>query len=461
MTLKLAFYGDDFTGSTDALEVLAFAGLRTALFLAPPTPHALEQAGPLDAFGVAGDSRAMTPQEMDDALPPVFDALAGIGAPIVHYKVCSTFDSSPTIGSIGRAMQIARRSFPRGLIPVVGGTPSLRRYCAFGHLFARSATDDQVHRIDRHPIMSEHPVTPMSESDLRLHLGAQAPLNIASLPFPQLDAGHESSAAYLESLVLRGADAVVFDSLTPAHLTEVGRLLALQAATAPPLFVVGPSGVEYALSQWWRGSHELDGPPSDFLRFRRAERVLAVSASASLLSAQQIDAAVEAGFAELAVDAAALLDEHRWQSALHELIADTLRQLRSGRSVILHAARGPHDRRIEAALAAVRAQGLEDEQARHEAGRLLGRRLGLVTQAILREEPLERLLLSGGDTSSQIVKTLAPTALLVAARLTPGAPLCRLVSDQPWLDGLEVALKGGQMGDIQFFETARRGRFAG
>jgi len=79
----------------------------------------------------------------------------------------------------------------------------------------------------------------------------------------------------------------------------------------------------------------------------------------------------------------------------------------------------------------------------------------------LHEDPLERLLLSGGDTSSQIMKTLAPDALLVAARLSPGAPLCRLVSDEPSLDGLEVALKGGQMGDPQFFETARRGRVAG
>src|SRR5204863_5465689 len=121
------------------------AGLRTALFLAPPSTEALAQVGPLDAFGIAGDSRAMTPEEMDEALPPVFDALARSGAPVVHYKVCSTFDSSPAIGSIGRAMQIARRSFPRGFIPVVGGTPPLRRYCAFGHLFARAATDDQVH----------------------------------------------------------------------------------------------------------------------------------------------------------------------------------------------------------------------------------------------------------------------------------------------------------------------------
>jgi uncharacterized protein YgbK (DUF1537 family) len=35
--LRLAFYGDDFTGSTDGLEVLAFAGLRCALFLKAPS----------------------------------------------------------------------------------------------------------------------------------------------------------------------------------------------------------------------------------------------------------------------------------------------------------------------------------------------------------------------------------------------------------------------------------------
>ena len=36
--LLLTFYGDDFTGSTDALEQLTLAGIRTALFIAPPTP---------------------------------------------------------------------------------------------------------------------------------------------------------------------------------------------------------------------------------------------------------------------------------------------------------------------------------------------------------------------------------------------------------------------------------------
>lgn len=94
--LRLAFYGDDFTGSTDALEVLAFAGLRCALFLSVPSAQILRELGPFDAIGVAGDSRDMSPTEMDSQLPAVLAALAGLPTSLVHYKVCSTFDSSTT-----------------------------------------------------------------------------------------------------------------------------------------------------------------------------------------------------------------------------------------------------------------------------------------------------------------------------------------------------------------------------
>ena len=66
--LRLAFYGDDFTGSTDALEVLAFAGLDCALFLDVPDEQTLRELGPFDAIGVAGASRAMSPAEMDALL---------------------------------------------------------------------------------------------------------------------------------------------------------------------------------------------------------------------------------------------------------------------------------------------------------------------------------------------------------------------------------------------------------
>ena len=36
-----------------------------------------------------------------------------------------------------------------------------------------TASNGKIYRIDRHPSMSKHPVTPANESDLRLHLGNQ------------------------------------------------------------------------------------------------------------------------------------------------------------------------------------------------------------------------------------------------------------------------------------------------
>src|SRR6202012_1010519 len=99
--LLLTFYGDDFTGSTDALEQLNLAGIRTALFIEPPTPAQLKHFPHLQAVGVAGASRAMAPAEIKKALPSAFARLKKLGAPHVHYKVCSTFDSSPEIGNIG------------------------------------------------------------------------------------------------------------------------------------------------------------------------------------------------------------------------------------------------------------------------------------------------------------------------------------------------------------------------
>ena len=262
--LRLAFYGDDFTGSTDALEVLAFAGLQTALLLKPPTPELLASFPPLDAVGVAGDSRAMTPVEMDEQLPPVFEALARCGAPIVHYKVCSTFDSAPGIGSIGHTMVIAQKIFRNRFIPVVGSTPALQRYCLFGHLFARSGTDGRMYRLDRHPIMRVHPVTPADDSDLQANLQRQGALSVARLEFPALESGLVSALAALVDILSAQPQAVLIDSASDRQQTTVGGLLDGLAQQEAPLFIVGPSGVEYALTQWWRERGELgdSGPDS-------------------------------------------------------------------------------------------------------------------------------------------------------------------------------------------------------
>ena len=171
----ISWYGDDFTGSTDALEALA-PNMPSVLFLRRPDDHFFAQFADYAAFGLAGSSRSESPEWMDTHLSDAFAWLASLGTSVCHYKVCSTFDSSPQTGNIGRAAEIGKRIFGARFVPIVVGAPGLRRYTAFGHLFA--AIDGTTYRIDRHPTMKCHPVTPMKEADLREHLKAQTELTV-------------------------------------------------------------------------------------------------------------------------------------------------------------------------------------------------------------------------------------------------------------------------------------------
>lgn len=454
--LRLAFYGDDFTGSTDALEVLAFAGLRCALFLKSPSVETLAALGPLDAIGVAGDSRSMSPEEMAHNLPQTLRALAALPVPLVHYKVCSTFDSSATVGSIGQVMDLAREAFGQSPIPIVAATPALSRYCVFGNLFARAGTDNLVYRLDRHPIMSRHPTTPMAEADLALHLSTQTRQTLAKFTLPLFDAGRPAMDSALARIAAEEPGGIVFDGASADHLTEIGRQLErLSAERSGPLFCVGSSGLEYAMTQWWRATgRTATVDTAGYESFEAVPQVLAVSGSASPLSKMQVDAAIAHGFVDLAVDASSLVDDALWEMELERLHSEAVTALRAGHSVMVHTARGPDDERIAAMISMLMAQGMGKSTAKHVGGRTLAQRLGCFVDGVLKAVRVQRLLVSGGDTSSHVTQHLAPDALMVVARLAPGAPLCRVLSDQPHLAHMQIALKGGQMGQPDYFVKA-------
>lgn len=222
-TLKIAYYGDDFTGATDTLATAARAGLRTLLFLGLPSAAQLARAGPLDCLGIAGAARAMTPAEMQTELAPVGQLFARLGAPVMHYKTCSTFDSAPHIGSIGAAIRILQPYAGNAFVPIVGGQPNLRRYCVFGKLFASAG--QAMHRIDRHPTMCQHPVTPMPEADLRLHQAQQSLSRLASLDYPDYEQTETALDLQLSTLIAQQPEAVLLDVAHTDHLATVGRLI--------------------------------------------------------------------------------------------------------------------------------------------------------------------------------------------------------------------------------------------
>ena len=454
-TPLIAFYGDDFTGSTDALECLAATGLKSVLFVDVPTHEVLARFEGLDAIGIAGNSRSLTPDEMDGVIPPALDALRKTGAPILHYKVCSTFDSSPTIGSFGRVMDIVQREFGRHTIPIVVGAPKLARYSFFGTLFARHNVDGTVHRIDRHPTMSVHPTTPMREADMRRHIGAQTTQTIALLAAPTI-AGPDAAAA-LDAALAGDPDAILLDIADAQAERHVGALLERMAGRQPPLFVLGSSGVDYALVAAWRADGRLP-TTSPNMTASAVDRIFVISGSCSPATGAQIQAAVRAGFADIALDPLKLIDEGASGPYAHAIIDQIVGLLESGRDVVAHSSTGPSDPREALVVDHLAQRGLLAEAGRIQGGRALASAAGGLLDSVLKRVPLRRFVVAGGDTSTAAIKQLGIDALEMVAPLFPGAPLCRALAPGRDLHDCELVLKGGQMGGPDFFLQAKAGR---
>ena len=436
--LLLSYYGDDLTGSTDVMEALASHGVPTVLFMREPTAAQRAKFSDVRAIGLAGLSRSETPAWMDEHLTPALAWLQTLGAAFCHYKVCSTFDSSPRIGSIGRAIDIGQKLFAQANVPLVVGAPQLKRYTAFGNLFA--AYQGRIYRIDRHPVMARHPVTPMDEADLRVHLGKQTDKSIQLIGVDALDG--DDVDARVDAVLSRDADVVLFDVADKAMQRSVGRQLA-RLRTDRGLFVVGSSGIEYALlAEWARAGVIAETSP--LTSPGPVDRIAVVSGSCSPTTARQIQHAKTQGFDAFEVDPKRLASGEAM--AVEQAIEMGLGSLKLGRSVVLYTALGP-----ETDIG----DQLQSEGARHAIGRALGR----IERALIEQARLKRAVIAGGDTSSHALSALGVHALTTRLPLpsTPGSPLCLAHSDEKAFDGLEIALKGGQVGEDDYFTKIRLG----
>jgi len=441
--LLISYYGDDFTGSTDVMEALASNGVPTVLLLGIPDAALLGRFSQCRAIGIAGTSRSETPEWMQQHLTPALQWLKGLGAKICHYKVCSTFDSSPRIGNIGKAIEIGRELFAQSSVPVVVGAPQLKRYAAFGHLFA--AYQGKVYRIDRHPVMSRHPVTPMDEADLALHLGRQTSLPVSLVDLVTLTA--TDADLRVDERAADDAGIMLIDVDSAETQAAAGKQLWRRAMKDGP-FVAGSSGVEYALLNTWR-NEGLIGERPDFALPGKVERLAVVSGSVSPTTERQIREAMTDGFDGVDVDPLAIIGESADQ-AIEDAINAGIASLKAGRSVILHTALGPS---ADRGGAIDRVPG-----ARHR----LGQALGIILRRIVESEKLSRAVIAGGDTSSHALKELRVEALTTLLPLpqTPGSPLCVAHGSYAPTNGLQIALKGGQVGTDEYFSQIRDGRSA-
>ena len=402
----VGYYGDDFTGSVDVLLQYRRAGLAGVLVTSA------EALADTDApvVGIAGVSRSLPTETLESEVLPAFAALDATKPRLLQYKVCSTADSSPRIGSIGRVIELARARYGERPIVAAFAQPDFGRYTAFGHHFAREG--DTVYRLDRQPTMRAHPVTPSTESDLRVHVGTQT-----ALPVGGIDWTDYADPDLVRLAVASNGDAAVLvaDALTDAHLDVLADALLADTTHGPARFLVGSGGISAALARRLVGDDAL--PPLEQRADAARGPVLVLNGSVSARTAEQID---RSGW-----DVSDAFDAGAPATAAGAIAA--------GRSIVVTSASG------------VRSVGPDE----------VAERLVAAGLAVLEATPPARLLLCGGDTSGAVLRRLGYRRLSILAQPWGNVALLRATGDG--VPPIELALKGGQMGTPDLFERILEG----
>ncbi|WP_152362322.1 four-carbon acid sugar kinase family protein [Microlunatus speluncae] len=409
----VGFYGDDFTGSVDALLQFRRAGLDGVLLTCPDDVAA---GSDHEVVGLAGVSRSLPSDDLAAEVTPALTRLRALAPRVVQYKACSTVDSSPEVGSLGRVLELARQLFPPLPVPMIFAQPDFGRYTVFGQHFATDG--DRTYRLDRHPTMAKHPVTPITEADLARLIRRQTWLPVDSLSWTDYPDPDRRAA------MINSGDhaAVVCDAFLDEHLELVART-ALDEPTRPR-FMIGSGGLSLGLGRALRPSTSRSGAAAALPTSAEPAtgRTVAISGSYSDRTREQIAAAVRAGWQELDL----------FESGVAERAAT---QHRAGTAVIVHS--------------------LSRELPAERNGEI-AERLAEVADACVAAVPQTRLISCGGDTSGSVLRRAGVRELTIEAQPWGNVVLCRagLADGRSY----ELILKGGQMGHAALFEDVRLGR---
>ncbi|WP_109472020.1 four-carbon acid sugar kinase family protein [Ornithinimicrobium cavernae] len=415
--MDVFFVADDFTGGVDVLLQAARCGESATMFL---SEEAFLAAGPGDlrnCTGVATTFRRRTPEAVHDSLRRILDHAVTAQPRVLQYKICSTADSSPVRGSVRPAFeQFLERGAQR--VALWAAQPGLRRYTTFGHHFANDR--GTVYRLDRQPTMANHPSTPMHESDLRLHFAEQIGEDVGSVTIEDLRDQESLGAAWAREAAA-GRRLVALDVVREDDATTHGTFLAGEA----PAYVIGSGGATLGLGagMGWR-----EDPAHQVPTEAASGPVLVVAGSCSKLTAAQI---------------AHVANRPEWTLLPWEPASGSAAAVAEQAGVSLAA--GQH--------VLVHSGGATGAATDPELGARVPEGLAHVVRTTLGS--FSRLVVAGGDTSGDVLTLLGATHLTTVAVLDRDTCLC--VVNGIGEETLEVVLKGGQIGGVDFFVRAARG----
>ncbi|MEL6683201.1 MAG: 3-oxo-tetronate kinase, partial [Pseudomonadota bacterium] len=228
--MLLGCIGDDFTGSSDLANTLAKGGMRTMQYTGTPTGDADPD---VQAGVVALKSRSIP---VEQAVAQSLEALKWLqrqGCEQFFFKYCSTFDSTVE-GNIGPVADALAEALNAPKVIVCPAFPTTGRSVYQGHLFVKDSLLNESG-------MQNHPLTPMTDADIRRWLAPQTKYSVGHVAAPHVFAGADAVRQALETEQAAGRRHIVVDAIRDEDLFVIG-----EAARGLPL-VTGGSGVALGL----------------------------------------------------------------------------------------------------------------------------------------------------------------------------------------------------------------------
>src|SRR6478752_3291190 len=176
--MLLGCIADDFTGATDLANMLVRGGMRTIQTIGVPAAPLDRQ---VDAVVVALKSRTIPAA---DAVAQSLAALKWLkvaGAKQIYFKYCSTFDSTPK-GNIGPVTDALMDALGTDFTIACPAFPENGRTVFKGYLFVG---DEMLHESG----MRNHPLTPMTDSNLVRVLQAQTQRKVGLIDYRSVARG--------------------------------------------------------------------------------------------------------------------------------------------------------------------------------------------------------------------------------------------------------------------------------
>jgi uncharacterized protein YgbK (DUF1537 family) len=336
------------------------------------------------------------------------------------FKYCSTFDSTPA-GNIGPVLDALSDALGAPHAVVCPAFPATGRSIYMGHLFVGD-------RLLSESGMQDHPLTPMTDPDLRRWLALQTRRGIGHVPHRTVAEGPAAIRDRLTREAAAGRPYIVVDTLSDADLWAIG------AAMAGDVLLSGGSGIALGLPNNFQQQGLIAGSRPAW----RGETgpAAALCGSCSRASREQIAVHRAAGQPVCDIAADAVVERR----ASPEAAADWAFEAQAAGKLPLICSSADPDT-VRAAQARFGREAVSEAIEAFFAATARG----------LLARGVRRLIVAGGETSGAVVSTLKIAAFEIGPEIDPGVPALRVPGER-----LTLALKSGNFGAKDFFAKAAR-----